>query len=111
MRRWNGWGDDTHQAELADFAKALIAELLGETKPLPDASLQEALERVPPSRAPDHPYWTRLLKPASDTQQARVFLTGCKCAAVRLKTSQTQWHSLKPLNRCVTSWYGRRNRM
>ncbi|EEA92448.1 FAD-binding oxidoreductase [Pseudovibrio sp. JE062] len=64
MRRWNGWGDDTHQAELADFAKALIAELLGETKPLPDASLQEAIERVPPSRAPDHP----LLDTSSETR-------------------------------------------
>ncbi|SDQ76197.1 FAD-binding oxidoreductase [Pseudovibrio sp. Tun.PSC04-5.I4] len=55
MRRWNGWGDDTHQSELAGFAKDLIADLLGETHPLPDASLQQAVDRVPQSRAPDHP--------------------------------------------------------
>ena len=54
MRRWNGWGDDSHQAQLADFAKALLAELLGETHPLPDATLQDATKRVPASRAPDH---------------------------------------------------------
>ncbi|KZL05417.1 putative FAD-linked oxidoreductase [Pseudovibrio axinellae] len=55
MRRWNGWGDDTHQTELADFAKALIAELLGQTRPLPNASLQEVVQSVPQTRAPDHP--------------------------------------------------------
>ncbi len=55
MRRWNGWGDDTHQAELADFAKALIADLIGDTHPLIDATLAEAVERVPESRTADHP--------------------------------------------------------
>ncbi|GHB23133.1 FAD-binding oxidoreductase [Pseudovibrio japonicus] len=55
MRRWNGWGDDSHQAQLADFAKALLADILGETHPLPDATMQEAIKNVPESRAPEHP--------------------------------------------------------
>ncbi|WP_313517762.1 FAD-binding oxidoreductase [Pseudomonas sp.] len=55
MRRWNGWGEDTTEVELpahgADFLRALI----GAGQPLADATLEQVLARVPPSRLPAHP--------------------------------------------------------
>lgn len=50
MRRWNGWGDSARDMTLPDSAGALLSELLGPASPLPDASLDEALSRVPASR-------------------------------------------------------------
>jgi len=58
MRRWNGWGDDTVLYPLAQNAYLYLAEKLGEATPLPEATLDEVLLRVPPSRLPDHPLVT-----------------------------------------------------
>ncbi|MBI2383867.1 MAG: FAD-binding oxidoreductase [Gammaproteobacteria bacterium] len=53
MRRWNGWGDDAHDYVLRANARALLLERLGPGTPPRDASLDEALQRVPASRLQD----------------------------------------------------------
>lgn len=50
MRRWNGWGDESNNMALPKSAYAMLAELLGESQPLADASLESVLAQVPPSR-------------------------------------------------------------
>ena len=55
MRRWNGWGDDGTELPLKPAARRFLAGLIGEGRPLPDASLAEVIARVPPSRLPEHP--------------------------------------------------------
>ncbi len=54
MRRWNGWGDDSTELPLKPAARRFLAGLIGEGRPLPDASLAEVIARVPPSRLPEH---------------------------------------------------------
>lgn len=49
MRRWNGWGDESLDMSLPDCAVRLLRELLGEAVPLPDATLDEVIARVPES--------------------------------------------------------------
>ena len=55
MRRWNGWGDDTVFYPLPQKALKYLAEKIGEATPMPEASWDEVLLRVPPSRLPGHP--------------------------------------------------------
>ncbi len=55
MRRWNGWGDDATSPSLPESAKAHLKSHLGAAHALPDATLEEALARVPASRLPEHP--------------------------------------------------------
>ncbi len=55
MRRWNGWGDERTQVELPPVGRSFLAERIGEGRPLPDATLEAALARVPASRLPAHP--------------------------------------------------------
>ncbi|MGH8455601.1 MAG: FAD-binding oxidoreductase [Stenotrophobium sp.] len=50
MRRWNGWGDDSDNFALTEDAHAFVRERVGETKPAQDATREEALRAVPPSR-------------------------------------------------------------
>ncbi|MBK6582035.1 MAG: hypothetical protein IPG20_03950 [Gammaproteobacteria bacterium] len=54
MRRWNGWGDDSTELPLKPAARRFLAGLIGEGRPLPDASLAEVIARVPASRLPEH---------------------------------------------------------
>ncbi|MAT93709.1 MAG: FAD-binding oxidoreductase [Halioglobus sp.] len=56
MKRWNGWGDDENDLDftLSAGALAFLQGLLGESTALPDASLEEALARVPDSRLAPH---------------------------------------------------------
>lgn len=54
MRKWNGWGDDTVKFPLSNSMKKFLSLHLGEGQPLKDATLQEVLEKVPPSRLPSH---------------------------------------------------------
>jgi alkyldihydroxyacetonephosphate synthase len=60
MRRWNGWGEDTDDSPLAPEARAFLAELIGAGMPPQDATLEEALARVPQSRitSATHPFDT-----------------------------------------------------
>lgn len=55
MRRWNGWGDEATEVELPAHGEAFLAELIGPGQRLADASLQQVLAGVPPSRLPPHP--------------------------------------------------------
>ena len=56
MKRWNGWGDDKNDLdfELSASALGFLEGLIGKSAPLPDASLQQVLARVPESRLPGH---------------------------------------------------------
>jgi len=56
MKRWNGWGDEKNDLdyELTQTSQDFIENIIGKSTPLKDASLQQALAKVPPSRAPDH---------------------------------------------------------
>lgn len=55
MRRWNGWGDDTVVYPLGQHAYSYLAQKAGEASPLPEATLNDVLPTVSPSRLPDHP--------------------------------------------------------
>jgi alkyldihydroxyacetonephosphate synthase len=57
MKRWNGWGDDKNDLglELSASALAYLQQLIGPSTALPDATLEDVLSRVPPSRLPPHP--------------------------------------------------------
>lgn len=55
MRRWNGWGEEGEAYPLSERAKALLQDRLGPGMPPKDATLEEVLARVPPSRLPPHP--------------------------------------------------------
>ncbi|UCG66262.1 MAG: FAD-binding oxidoreductase, partial [Deltaproteobacteria bacterium] len=59
MRRWNGWGDDSISYPLIGNALEFLSEKIGEATPLPDATLHEVVDRVPPSRLPEHPSITK----------------------------------------------------
>jgi alkyldihydroxyacetonephosphate synthase len=54
MRRWNGWGDDSYVKEVSTHGRELINSVIGETKPLPEASLESVIAQVPTSRLPQH---------------------------------------------------------
>jgi alkyldihydroxyacetonephosphate synthase len=55
MRRWNGWGDERRHYPLPASALRYLIARLGEGSPLPDATWEQALRRVPAARMPDHP--------------------------------------------------------
>ena len=54
MRRWNGWGDATTVVELPAQGASFLAQRVGDGRALPDATLETALARVPPSRLQQH---------------------------------------------------------
>ncbi|MEJ6000157.1 FAD-binding oxidoreductase [Paucibacter soli] len=57
MRRWNGWGDDTINAELNPDALAFLRQQIGASEAPQDAALEAALAQVAaqPARLPPHP--------------------------------------------------------
>jgi alkyldihydroxyacetonephosphate synthase len=55
MRRWNGWGDDANDFPLKASGLAFLKDTLGPGRPLPDATWEQVLARVPASRLPAHP--------------------------------------------------------
>lgn len=58
MRRWNGWGDDGVEYQLPPEAAAYLDDRLGRSSPTDDASLDQVLRTVPPSRLPGQEAWT-----------------------------------------------------
>jgi alkyldihydroxyacetonephosphate synthase len=50
MRRWNGWGDSAQDFPLTADAQRFLRDRLGEPRPVHDATLDNALQAVPPSR-------------------------------------------------------------
>lgn len=55
MRRWNGWGDDSIQPKLPGGGLKFLRGRIGPATPLPDATLEDVMAQVPPSRLPEHP--------------------------------------------------------
>ena len=55
MRRWNGWGDDTIEADLNAQALAFLAERIGPGRTPVDASFEQACAAIPASRLAPHP--------------------------------------------------------
>ncbi len=58
MKRWNGWGDDSVCHHLPDSALPLLEAWIGPGQPPRDATLEQAVGAVPPSRLPEHPLAT-----------------------------------------------------
>lgn len=54
MQRWNGWGDDTIIFPLQSVAEQLLSDEIGPGRLQQDATLDEVLTTVPPSRLPEH---------------------------------------------------------
>ncbi|MDP3185970.1 MAG: FAD-binding oxidoreductase [Anaerolineales bacterium] len=55
MKRWNGWGEESHMYPLPDSAARYLAEQVGAGACLPDAAIEQVLAAVPPSRLASHP--------------------------------------------------------
>ncbi len=55
MRRWNGWGDDAITYPLPPLAARVLRDWAGPGAPPRDATLQDVIANVPPSRLPAHP--------------------------------------------------------
>lgn len=60
MKRWNGWGDEANALdyELSATALHFLESLIGTANPLPNASLEQVLSTVPPSRLAPHELYT-----------------------------------------------------
>ena len=56
MKQWNGWGDDQNDLglELKASALAYLQKIIGPSTRLPDATLEQALSKVPASRLQPH---------------------------------------------------------
>ena len=52
MRRWNGWGEETISSHLTPTATTFIRNATGIGTPTRDATLEEVIAQVPPSRLP-----------------------------------------------------------
>lgn len=63
MRRWNGWGDEANDFPLKPEAQKFLLQQIGAAAALEDAALADVINRVPPSRLPDHPLITREAEP------------------------------------------------
>ena len=54
-KRWNGWGFTNVNYPLNRATCRFLHQQLGKAYPLPEATLQQVLARVPDSRLPSHP--------------------------------------------------------
>jgi alkyldihydroxyacetonephosphate synthase len=56
-RRWNSWGNENSEytSELTDNLRQVLETLVGPGHSLPEATLEEVINTVPKSRAPEHP--------------------------------------------------------
>ena len=50
MRRWNGWGDESHSYEVPTKSQGALSDWVGPPTPTRSASLVDVLKTVPPSR-------------------------------------------------------------
>ena len=55
MRRWNGWGDDATTYHLPPSAARYLESMIGGSRRLPDASLDQVVAGIGPSRLAPHP--------------------------------------------------------
>ena len=58
MKRWNGWGEESVNSHLSPAAAAFVKHAIGPGIPARDASLEEVVTQVPPTRLPAHPLIT-----------------------------------------------------
>ena len=56
MKRWNGWGDESHSYEVPTRSRAALSDWVGPATPTKSASLAEVLARVPESRVTAAPF-------------------------------------------------------
>jgi len=56
MKRWNGWGDEKNNFgfDLTNTSQDYIENILGKSSALPEITLDQAIAKVPESRAPLH---------------------------------------------------------
>jgi alkyldihydroxyacetonephosphate synthase len=59
MKRWNGWGDSSITYPLPDSAAPKLLDWLGPGRPPSDATLDQVLAQIPPSRLPAQPFIVR----------------------------------------------------
>ena len=69
MKRWNGWGDDTHDHPLPDGATEFLQERIGPAERQANASFEDVLATVPGLGLPAHPQVTT--DPADRLRHAR----------------------------------------
>jgi alkyldihydroxyacetonephosphate synthase len=69
MRRWNGWGDDAVDYPLYEGPLRFLEALVGAGTPPHDATLEEVVAMVPPSRLSRHPLMSD--DPAERVRHAR----------------------------------------
>ncbi len=69
MKRWNGWGDYTITHPLPSSAAQFLEKRVGAGAPPRDASWDEVIASVPPSRLPAHPLIST--EPAGRARHAR----------------------------------------
>jgi alkyldihydroxyacetonephosphate synthase len=69
MKRWNGWGDERVHYPLPATALRYLVGRVGEPKPIPDATWDQVLRRVPAARIPNHPLVN--IDPAERLKHAR----------------------------------------
>lgn len=55
MKRWNGWGNVHTDYPLPEAAREYLTAFFGPLTPWQDATLEDVLRSVPPSRLPAHP--------------------------------------------------------
>jgi alkyldihydroxyacetonephosphate synthase len=58
MKRWNGWGDESHRHQLPEGAAEFLRERVGVAEPPPAVGINDVLKQVPESRLPEHPLVT-----------------------------------------------------
>ena len=69
MRRWNGWGDETITHPFHEGARHFLEMSVGPGTPPRDATFEEVIALVPPSRLPAHPLVSA--NPADRVRHAR----------------------------------------
>jgi alkyldihydroxyacetonephosphate synthase len=55
MRRWNGWGDDSHNSAVQPDIAHVVETLLGPGRPPQDVSFEDVVAQVPETRLAPHP--------------------------------------------------------
>jgi alkyldihydroxyacetonephosphate synthase len=55
MRRWNGWGEASVTKKIPPRGLEILVNQIGKGRPVSDYPLEKLLDRVPPSRMPQHP--------------------------------------------------------
>jgi alkyldihydroxyacetonephosphate synthase len=69
MKRWNGWGDATHDFHVPERARTALQQWVGPGTPQPDAELSQVLAGLPPSRLEPEPFLS--LEPEERLRHAR----------------------------------------